>query len=160
MTLLSLAAKQIWPHVLTVARLKPVRVFLLHSQDAAESKGPAQRLKRFFDESGLVPRGGTRLELNPIAEELLSRIQEELSIGQTKVMKEDLLAVREAGGLLGNVVCVRKAELPEEVIQYAPHNNIAVVRKSELVPGFRNLLNPHRPPDSADIAALAAHFRQ
>ena len=39
-------------------RLKRV---ILHSEDVTESKGPAQRLKRFFDESGLV-RGGTRLE--------------------------------------------------------------------------------------------------
>src|ERR1035437_7500182 len=61
-TLLSLASKQIWPHVLTAAWLKPERVFLLHSQDANESQGPAQRLKRFLDETGLVPRDGTRLE--------------------------------------------------------------------------------------------------
>ena len=65
MILLSLASKQIWPHVLTAARLKPERLFLLHSQDANESQGPAQRLKRFFDDTGLVPRGGTRLELVP-----------------------------------------------------------------------------------------------
>ena len=58
MTLLTLASKQIWPQVLAVARLKPKRLFLLHSADAAESKGPAQRLKRLFDKSGLVPQGG------------------------------------------------------------------------------------------------------
>ncbi len=61
-TLLSLASRQIWPQVLAVAHLKPDRVFLLHSEDLAESKGPAQRLKRFFDSSGLAPTGGTRLE--------------------------------------------------------------------------------------------------
>ncbi len=63
MTLLSLASKQIWPQVLAVAHLKPDRVLLLHSEDLAESKGPAQRLKRFFDDSGLVPKGGSQLEL-------------------------------------------------------------------------------------------------
>lgn len=62
MTLLSLASKQIWPQVLAVAHLKPDRVFLLHSEDLAESKGPAQRLQRLFDDSGLVPTGGTQLE--------------------------------------------------------------------------------------------------
>jgi len=62
MILLSLASKQIWPHVLSVAHLAPEQVFLLHSEDAVESKGPAQRLKRFFDASGLVPRGATYLE--------------------------------------------------------------------------------------------------
>lgn len=388
MILLSLASKQIWPQVLTVARLKPARLFLLHSEDAAESKGPAQRLKRFFDNSGLVPKGGTRLEeisdadfnaverrlddlaavqqlnlgecllnltggnklmataafrwaarrgvrafylerrnqltwfeprdgdmftrpepldghstdaldpvdllrcqldaseiqrpgqkvflneqglnlsdddffrriqngndarpwlritaeadrgekegdplefavaatllklgvkqvqrslrlkvkstvqvgtrlphaeidllftwggrlwlvdckdrmaaedlvvnlrrhlprsLNSNAQELLDRIQKELSIGQTKVLKEDLLAVREAGGLLGNVVCVRKAELPEEVLQFARHNHIAVVRKASLVTDLRDLLHPNRPADGHDLASLAAHFRK
>ena len=68
MVLLSLASKQIWPQVLAVGHLKPERVFLLYSQDANESQGPAQRLKRFFDDSGLVPKGGTRLELIPDAD--------------------------------------------------------------------------------------------
>ena len=65
MTLLSLASKQIWPQVLAVAHLKPDRLLLLHSEDTIESKGPAQRLRRFFDESGLVPNGETKLESLP-----------------------------------------------------------------------------------------------
>ncbi len=387
MTLFSLASKQIWPQVLSVAHLKPERVFLLHSGDPVESKGPAQRLKRFFDRSGLVPKGATSLEtisdtdfdaverrldelqraqqlplsecvvnvtggnklmataafrwaarhaqafylerrnqltwftasdgkmmtrtekidgnitnaldpvallrcqldasevqrpgqtlelnetgqklpevdfyrriqngndakpllqilgeadhkakegdalelataavllklgvhrvqrnlrlkakstlgvgtrlphteidllftwdgrlwlvdckdrmpvedlvenlrrslpdrLSPNAESLLTRIQEELSISQTKVMKEDLLAVREAGGLLGSVVCIRKAELPEEVLQFARQNQINVIKKNDLVRDLRNLLFPQRPADSGDLAGLAAHFNR
>ena len=387
MTLLSLASKQIWPQVLAVAHLKPERLFLLHSEDPVESRGPAQRLKRFFDDSGLVPKGGTRLELisdsdfeaversldelqwrhalrladcvvnftggnklmataafrwgvrharafylerrnqltwftapdgnmvtrteqldgsltdaldpvallrcqldasevqrpgqslqlneasrrlpaddfcrriqvendarpwlcirgdadpndkpgdplefataavllklgvqrvqrslrlkvksghsvgtrlphaeidllftwggrlwlvdckdreptedlahklrrhlhgplDPEAETLLGNIRKELSIGQTKAMKEDLLAVREAGGLLGNIVCVRKAELPEEVVQFARNNHIAVVLKRELEDGLRRALFPNRPADGRDLAGLAAHFGQ
>jgi len=67
MILLSLASKQIWPHVLSVAHLKPERVFLLHSEEASESKDPAQRLKRFFDdaEPRLLPQGAARLESIP-----------------------------------------------------------------------------------------------
>src|SRR2546425_10184745 len=67
MTLLSLASKQIWPQVLSVAHLKPERVFLLHSEEASESKDPAQRLKRFFDdaEPRLLPQGAARLESIP-----------------------------------------------------------------------------------------------
>jgi hypothetical protein len=67
MTLLSLASKQIWPQVLAIAHLKPDRVFLLHSEEAGESKDPAQRLKRFFDdaEPSLLPQGATRLESIP-----------------------------------------------------------------------------------------------
>jgi hypothetical protein len=386
MILLSVASKQIWPQVLAVAHLKPERVFLLHSEDAAESQGPAQRLKRFFDDSGLVPKGGTRLELipdsdfaaierrldelqskqqlplpdcavnftggnklmataafrwgarharafylerrnqlswftapdgkmitraepldghladgldpvallrcqldaseiqrpgqtltlnetgrklaeaeffkrlqnghdarllvcslgeadrdrkdgdalefasaaallklgvqrvqrslrlkvksaqqvgtrlphaeidllftwggrlwlmdckdrmpaenladnlrrmlprlAPEAEELFERIRKELSISQTKVMKEDLLAVREAGGLLGRAVCVRKAELPEEVVQFAHLNRIEVVPKNNLVAGLRDLLFPNRPADLGQLADLAERFRK
>ena len=73
MILLSLASKQIWPQVLAVTHLKPASLFLLHSEDTAESKGPAQRLKRFFDDSGLVPKGGTQLE--PIPHDDFSAIE-------------------------------------------------------------------------------------
>lgn len=59
--LLALASKQVWPHVLVTAHLKPHRVFLLHSEDAAESRTPAQRLKRFLDHSDLLPKGATAL---------------------------------------------------------------------------------------------------
>lgn len=61
MNLLSLASRQIWPHVLLVAHLKPQRLFLLHSENTAESRTPAQRLKRFFDQSNLVAKGNTSL---------------------------------------------------------------------------------------------------
>jgi hypothetical protein len=65
MILLSLASKQIWPQVMAVTQLKPTQVFLLHSDDSAESQGPAQRLKRLFDETGLAPKGSTILESIP-----------------------------------------------------------------------------------------------
>lgn len=73
MILLSLASKQIWPHVLAVSHLKPERVFLLHSDDPSESKGPAQRLQRLFGEACLVPEGGTLLE--PIPHDDFSAIE-------------------------------------------------------------------------------------
>ncbi|MHB9007276.1 MAG: PDDEXK family nuclease [Limisphaerales bacterium] len=65
MILLSLASKQIWPQVLAVAHLKPQSAILLHTEDMAESKGPAQRLQRLFESAKLVPPGGTRLEPIP-----------------------------------------------------------------------------------------------
>jgi hypothetical protein len=122
------------------------RLWLVDCKDRKPAEDLADSLQRM-----LPP-------LRQEAADLLGRLREELSIGQTKAMKEDLLAVREAGGLLGTVVCVRKAELPEEVVQYARHNQIAVVRKSELVNGFRNLLFPNRPADGGDLARLAKHF--
>ena len=74
--LLSLASKQIWPQVLAVAALKPERVFLLHSEDPTESRGPAQRLKRFFDDCGLVPKGATRM--SPVSDSQFAAIEDTL----------------------------------------------------------------------------------
>ena len=82
MILLSLASRQIWPHILAVAWLKPTRIFLLHTRDVEESQGPAQRLKRFFDETELVPRGGTRLE--PVSHNDFTSIERSLDTLQTK----------------------------------------------------------------------------
>jgi len=96
--------------------------------------------------------------LNGEAQELFDRCRKELSISPMKVMKEDLMAVNEAGGLLGQVVCVRKSDPPEEAVQYARHNRIELVRKSNLVSDLRNLLHPSRPADGADLAGLAGHF--
>jgi len=125
------------------------RLWLVDCKDRMPAQDLVANLRRH------LPRS-----LAPDADDLLTRISEELLISQTKVMKEDLLAVREAGGLLGNVVCVRKANLPEEVVQFARHNHIAVIRKSELVEGLRNLLFPARPANQADLRTLAAHFRK
>lgn len=46
--LVSLASRQVWPHVLVVAYLKPKVLILLHSSDLRESEGPAKRLHDFF----------------------------------------------------------------------------------------------------------------
>ncbi|MBI4657920.1 MAG: DUF1887 family protein [Verrucomicrobia bacterium] len=53
-TLLSLASKQVWPHVLVVSHLRPERLILLHSSEAEESEKPARRLRDFFIKSGLL----------------------------------------------------------------------------------------------------------
>ena len=92
--------------------------------------------------------------------EILNRIQNELSIGQTKALKQDLLAVQEAGGLLGNVICVRKSALPEEVLQFAKHNQINVVFKSDLVEGLQRLLFPDRGATAQDLAGLVNQFKR
>ncbi len=92
MTLLSLASKQIWPQVLAVAHLKPQRLFLLHSEDIAESKGPAQRLKRLFDDAGLVPKGGTRLhQISDSDFDAIERALDELQTGAQLPLPDCLL---------------------------------------------------------------------
>ncbi len=49
LTLFSLVSRQVWPHVLAVAHLKPKRLVLLHTDDREESRRPAERLRKYFD---------------------------------------------------------------------------------------------------------------
>jgi hypothetical protein len=99
-----------------------------------------------------------RYDISHYARELLARIKDELSISQTKNMKEDLLAVREAGGLLGNIVCVRKSHLPEEVSQFAKHYNIHVIEKQHLVEQLELLLNPQKIATPEQLRMLQQKF--
>lgn len=64
-TMLSIASRQIWPHILSVTHLRPAKLILLHTADAEESKTPAQRLKRFFNDTGLMPPGTVELKEIP-----------------------------------------------------------------------------------------------
>lgn len=98
------------------------------------------------------------LNLSTQAGQLLDRITKELSIGQTKVMKEDLIAIREAGGIQGQVLCVRKTEPSEEVAQFARHNHISIIPKARLVEDLRAQLFPNARPDSAQLQDLASAF--
>jgi len=66
MTLFSLASRQIWPQVLSVAHLKPRRIVLLHSNNEKESHAPARRLAALFTQSpGLAPADGVATECIP-----------------------------------------------------------------------------------------------
>lgn len=94
------------------------------------------------------------------ANSLLDRIGKELSIGQTKVLKEDILAVRETGGLLGQVVCVRQSIPSDEVVQFAKHNRIEIVPKDKLADSWRNLLNPNAKPEMSQLQSLADAFNR
>jgi hypothetical protein len=121
--------------------------------DCKDRKDPARLLDGLTREL----RGCT---LSGEAPRLMKRISKELSISQTKVMKEDILAIREIGGLLGQVVCIRKSPLPDEVQQYAVHNRIEIIRKSELVQRWQILLHPERKASAADLADLAGTFKR
>ena len=71
MTLLTIVSKQIWPHVLAVAHLKPTSLILLHSEDRNESYLPAQRIKKLIETTGLLPKGNVaRLRELEAGEEL------------------------------------------------------------------------------------------
>lgn len=82
MILYTIASRQIWPQLLAVLHLKPEKVFLFHSDDEAESKKPAQHLKKFFDKSEIVPKGNTKL--CPIPHDDFSKVEESFDIVQTE----------------------------------------------------------------------------
>jgi hypothetical protein len=92
--------------------------------------------------------------LSQNAAALFDRIRNELQIGQSKAMKEDLVAVREAGGLLGSILCVRNADLPAEVLQYARNNGIALVFRRSLLQDLRSLLSPAQPASLEQLKSL------
>ena len=156
---------------LGVPRVQRSLRFKVKSAQGVSSRRPHAEIDLLFNWNGrlwlvdckdqepvenLVPKLRRHLprQLDPKAEELLQRIHDELTIGQTKALKEDLLAVREAGGLLGQIICVRKAELPDEVRQFARHNHIELVAKSDLVSGFRLLLFPNQLASEEQLKSL------
>jgi hypothetical protein len=80
--------------------------------------------------------------------ELLVRIEKQLQMSDAKIIKEDILHIRSMGGLMGRVVCVRAAELPAEVLQFAESNQVDVIRKKDLLAGWKLRLHP-----KADLSA-------
>lgn len=92
--------------------------------------------------------------LAPEAEELLCRLEEELQISPVKVLKEDLVAINDMAGLLGQVICVRKSPLPNEAYAYAQRNRIDVVLKNDLYDGLHRLLHGDRPASADQLAKL------
>lgn len=121
--------------------------------DCKDRKSPESLIKGLRQEL-------TNQILSQQAKDLLARISKELSIGQTKVMKEDLIAVHETGGLLGQVVCVRKTEPDGEVAQFAKHNKVEIVPKSRLTESWLSLLFPNAKPDAAQLQDLASAFQR
>jgi len=93
-----------------------------------------------------LPKG-----LSSNASDLLARVRQTFRMSHTKALKEDLLSVRETGGLLGQVVCIRKSEMSEEVLQFAKHNRIEIISKKELRVRLHALLFPTEKASATDL---------
>ncbi len=129
------------------------RLWLVDCKDEQPVEGLVDKLERELE------RRGIRTEEKELADRL-SRIREELHMGQVKTLKLDLLAVQDAGGLLGQTICVRKSAMPEEVAAYAKQKRIEVVLSSQLVPGLGALLQPRMPANPGDLRDLQKKFGQ
>ena len=123
------------------------KLWLVDCKDRISEDNLMKRLR------GTLPPG-----LSPSAKALLERIDSELKTSPTKVLKEDLIAINDMGGLLGQIVCVRKSPLPGEAKAYARRNRIEIIRKDDMVAGFQRLLHPERPASTEQLARLEQHF--
>jgi hypothetical protein len=97
-------------------------------------------------------------------DELFRRIRDQLSISDTKVIKEDLLSARELGGLLGETICVRRAALSDEVREFARRNRVHLIENcrqaNTLRDGLRSILHPKAAATPDSLADLKAHFHK
>jgi hypothetical protein len=108
--------------------------------DCKDKKPCEEYVRQFRDETRHLP-------IPDHAQDILSRIQNDLSRSHTQVMKEDLAAISEMGGVLGQVVCVRSAQLSSEIIQYANDHHIAVAYKNSLARDIAFILKNNRTRD-------------
>ena len=87
--------------------------------------------------------------------ELLQKMEEELRERDLHPLKEDLLAMAEAGGLLGQAICVRLSPLPLEAKEFAQSRRLPVVATSSLLTDLRSILYPNEPASLAQLTALS-----
>ena len=75
-------------------------------------------------------------------QKLLADLEDELRQKELHPLKEDLLAVSEVAGLLGQAICVRREPLPKQAEEFARSRGLHVVTKSQLLEGLRRILYP------------------
>ncbi|OQW96234.1 MAG: hypothetical protein BWK77_05780 [Verrucomicrobia bacterium A1] len=122
------------------------RLWLVDCKDAIRTEWMADGLKPYLDLS------------QPKARKLFDDVRNALTMKQTKVLKEDILHVKEIAGLLGQAVAVRRHLPDPEVRQFARDHGVAFVHSKSLRADFETLLHPNRPADEADLASLRKAF--
>jgi hypothetical protein len=96
-TILALASKQIWPHVLALVHCKPQRLVLLHSEEKDESQEPAQRLREFLARNSELDVAADPLE--KIAHDNFNAVRQRLdSIFTEKEFEPETTALNFTGG--------------------------------------------------------------
>lgn len=86
---------------------------------------------------------------------LLGNIENELREKELKPLKEDLLVVAEAGGILGSAIAIRWHPLPPEAMEFARSRRLHVIYKENLVRDLRSLLYPDQPASLEQLRMLA-----
>jgi len=97
MTLLAIVSQQIWPQVIAVAAERPDAVVLLHTDNAAMSQRPAERLTHLLESQGLVRPG--QVHLHPIPGADLRQIEDAIaSVADTLELGPDNCSMHLTGG--------------------------------------------------------------
>ena len=78
----------------------------------------------------------------PKLQKLLADLEDKLRQKELHPLKEDLLAVSEVAGLLGQAICVRREPLPPQAEEFARSRRLHVVTKNQLLEGLRRILYP------------------
>jgi len=89
--------------------------------------------------------------------DLLARMGDELKEKELHPLKDDLLAVAEVGGLLGQAICVRLSALPTGAAEFAQSRKVPVVLKNRLVSDLKPILFPNEPASITDLLSLATN---
>ncbi|MBV8277897.1 MAG: DUF1887 family protein [Verrucomicrobia bacterium] len=153
-TILALASRQIWPHVLTVLHYRPRRLVLLHSEDGQESRLPAKRLKRFFEKVPVVPRPFVQLQMLSHSE--FTAIEEQLDrISIEPAELEDAALNFTGGNKLMATAAFRWASRKNLRAFYLERGNVITWFTPEAgnIQTFQEKLDPAR-TDSLDPLAL------
>jgi len=149
-TLISFASRQVWPQILLAAQLKPEKLILLHSNADRESKQPARRLKRFFDEGDLIGKG--QVLLQETAHDDFAAVQralEESNCGGNAVLNftggNKLMSVAAFSWAVENRIPACYLERGNLLIQFSPDADGAVKTCSvPIAPDMVDGLDPER----------------
>lgn len=87
------------------------------------------------------------LDIPENAQRKLSEIQGRLKASAIQMIKEDIAAISEIGGLLGQVVCARRSMPSDEtVVAFAKSHRVLFARKSTLYQDFKDILGEGKSP--------------
>lgn len=109
------------------------KLWLVDCKDRHSAKDKVDRLR-----NEILKQATIDVRLN----ELLQKYEDEFRHRELHPLKEDLLMVSEAGGLLGRAIVVRRSALPPEAEEFARSRQLIVVGKDQLIHRLRELLLP------------------
>jgi hypothetical protein len=118
--------------------------------DCKHRKTPESRMAKL--RAALGRQGSLDSEIELLLEQLTSELRDK----ELKPLKEDLLVISEAAGLLGRAVAVRWNPLPTEAAEFARSRRLAIILKDHLLRDLSILLYPDQPASIDQLRSLAA----